>query len=139
MEVELEFGVGAPPHDVAALLMDFEGLPRWHPGIEGWALEGSGAGAVRTYRLGGNPHRERLDERDDRAIRYTILEGPLPLSEFHASYEVRDAEGGSRITWRAAFVVMPQLEPAMGQAAKLLQISTLELLKAHLECGVALV
>ena len=141
-KVMLSTDVEAAPEEVIALVLDFEGLHRWHPGIENFQCEGNDVGAIRSYTFGGNPYRERLDARepDHGAIRYTVLEGPLPIGEVDCRYQVSDnGESGAKIRWRADFFIGETMKDPMAQAVGLLQTATLELLKVRCETGQDLV
>ncbi len=66
-----------PAQRVWPVVSDFGALKRWNPAVLDCTLEGEGVGAVRTFATRAATVRERLDSRDDAAMRvsYTILSG----------------------------------------------------------------
>lgn len=136
-----EIVVESSADEVAARLLDFTGLHRWHPGLEDPTVEGSGIGAVRSYRFGGQRVRERLDAVDDgRGLAYTVLEGPLPITDLRARYELFELSGKTRVVWSAeGGVARPELADGMAGAAAALQDTSLRFLKIVTEEGVDLV
>ena len=89
------------------LFRDFGGIQRFSPGIEKVEVTGAGIGAVRTIRLpGGVSLQERLEAFDDRGrrLQYAIVGGPIPVSSYLATIEVKD-EGARtcRIDWSSQF------------------------------------
>jgi hypothetical protein len=83
---------------------DFIGL------IEGMGLpvevEGEGIGQTRKISMGPAPIVERLEERDEAAkkIVYSIVEGPLPVSNYVSTMQLSDAgEGRSKLVWSSTF------------------------------------
>ena len=82
--------IDAPVDAVWELTRDFDGLPKWHPGIVDSELEqGTGVGCVRHFTLkGGAKMREKLLALSDadRAVAYSILEtGMSPFFTSHRS------------------------------------------------------
>jgi len=85
------------------------GLDRWFPIITSCEVKGSGAGARRTCILdGGITLLEQIDSIDDQArvLKYSIVESPLPITDYKGRVEVRAAgQGRSSVTWSSAFGV----------------------------------
>jgi hypothetical protein len=133
MIVERHIDIAAPLADVAATVLDFEALGRWHPGVERFHVEGG----VRRYFLGGQSILERLDELDEDggAMSLTIVNGPLPVPEIGVRYAVEEGPkpGTTRVRWAATFSANKDLAEAFGLAASGMEQATLELLKAKLE------
>ncbi|GAA3356244.1 MULTISPECIES: SRPBCC family protein [Saccharopolyspora] len=104
--------VPAAADEVWALVRDFGGLPRWHPGIGSSEVE-SGAspaelGAVRRLVVGdGGVVRERLVGLDDaaRSCTYEITEGPFPVRSYRSTIRVLPitATGESFVEWYADY------------------------------------
>ena len=140
MRTTAEIVVASPIDEVAARLLDFTGLHRWHPGLEDLRVEGSGIGAVRSYLLGEHRFRERLDAVDDvRGLSYSILEGPLPVTNLSAQYELFGDAETTRVVWSAEGDTSPELAEGMALAAAALQRASLMFLKVVCEEGVDLV
>lgn len=140
MRSTTEIVVGSPIDQVAARLLDFTGLHRWHPGLEDVRVEGSGVGAVRSYLLGEHRFRERLDAVDDeRGLSYSVLEGPLPVTNLSARYELIGDAGATRVVWSAEGDAPAELAEGMAAAAAALQNASLMFLKIVCEEGVDLV
>jgi mxaD protein len=98
------------PDRVWAVVGDFLGIHRWHPGIKGTTLlegENKQPLAVRQLDLGeGQWLISELLEWDGprRALRYRILKSPLPFVNYVATYSVSATpNGGSVFTWKADF------------------------------------
>ena len=69
-------------------------------------LEGGGT-LRRLHLAGGGELVERLERRDDgaRVISYSIVQGPLPVADYHATLTVREADEGKACTveWTSEF------------------------------------
>lgn len=101
--------IRAPARDVWQLVGDFGALAKWHPAFAASVAEKRGDDTVRRLTLvNGGAILERLEERDDAARRcvYTIIEGPLPVTDYLACMQVRAAEDASSCTveWKAEFL-----------------------------------
>jgi hypothetical protein len=89
---------------VWAKIGDFCGIGKWHPAIEKCVL--SADGKQRTLSLrGGGTIVEKLEKRDDAAHSYTysIVEGPLPVTNYTSTISVAAAGTGSTITWSGKY------------------------------------
>ena len=83
---------------------DFCGIAKWHPAIEKCVL--STDGKERTLSLkGGGTIVEKLEKRDDAAHSYTysIVSGPLPVTNYMSTISVASAGTGSTITWSGKY------------------------------------
>ena len=83
---------------------DFCGIGKWHPAIEKCVL--SADGKERTLSLkGGGTVVEKLEKRDDAAHSYTysIVSGPLPVTNYVSTISVAAAGAGSTITWSGKY------------------------------------
>ena len=103
-EVKVEGELGAGVDEVWKVVGDFVGL------IEGMGVpvesEGEGIGMTRKISMGPAPIVERLEERDDAAkkIVYSILEGPLPVSNYVSTMQLTEAGSGrTNLTWSSTF------------------------------------
>ena len=86
----------------------FAGLHDWHPAVEKTETEGEGVGSTRKLHLAGSGTIvEKLESRDDgeRVYSYSIIDSPLPVSNYHSTLRVRDdVDGkGSRLEWSSEF------------------------------------
>jgi len=107
VSVKVSERVEATADRVWDLFRDFGAVQRFSAGIEKVEVTGSGIGAVRTLGLpGGTSLQERLEAFDDRGrrLQYAIVAGPIPVSNYLATIEVRD-EGpqACRIDWSSHF------------------------------------
>ncbi|GAA4197805.1 SRPBCC family protein [Streptosporangium oxazolinicum] len=102
--------INASADEVWEYLRDFGNLAEWLPGITGCEIEDGGdsrPGAVRRMEGPGGTFRERLLTLDDtsRSATYTILESPLPVRDYRASYRVAPVTDSGRAfaEWSAVF------------------------------------
>jgi hypothetical protein len=89
--------VDAPASATWDLVGDPTSVPRWYPKYETADV----AGSQRVLRnADGGELVETLDDRDDDARRYaySVVSG-APVSSYHATFEVQEREGGSRVVW----------------------------------------
>jgi carbon monoxide dehydrogenase subunit G len=106
--IELHEEIEAPAAAAWERLSDFGGLAGWMPGVASCEVEGEGVGAVRRVGFpgGGGSVEERLESCDDaaRSLSYSILAGPLPVSDYLATIRVDEAgPGRCRVDWTARF------------------------------------
>ena len=87
----------------------FAAIGHWHPMMERVDTDGETKGSLRTLRLiGGAKLVERLEEVSptERLYRYSILESPLPISDYFAEIRVKDnGDGTSTVEWSSDFKV----------------------------------
>ena len=106
LEVTKSVDVAASPETVWKTIGGFCGIGDWHPVIEKCALSKKGGKDVRTLSLkGGGTIVEEEESRSDKKMdyTYTILEGPLPVTDYHSTLMVAKAGGGSKVTWKGTF------------------------------------
>jgi carbon monoxide dehydrogenase subunit G len=106
VNVKVSERVEASADQVWDLFRDFGGIQRFTSGFEKVEVSGSGIGAVRTITLpGGAALQERLEAFDDRGrkLQYAIVGGPIPVSNYLATIEVRDEGKACRIDWSSHF------------------------------------
>jgi carbon monoxide dehydrogenase subunit G len=104
--VKVSERVEASADRVWELFRDFGGIQRFTSGFEKVEVSGSGIGAVRTITLpGGAALQERLEAFDDRGrkLQYAIVGGPIPVSNYLATIEVKDEGKACRIDWSSHF------------------------------------
>lgn len=111
--------IDAPAAKVWERVRDFNALPRWHPRIRDSRIEnGEPAdkiGCVRDFHLqNGDRLREKLLGLSDYDMfcTYTILEGPMPLSNYIATLRLTPVSDGDRtfIEWTAEFDCAVEVE-----------------------------
>ena len=104
--------LSAPAQTVWQRVRDFNGLPRWHPRIRESRIEeglpADKVGCVRAFALqNGDRLREQLLALSDYDMfcTYSILESPMPLTEYVAPIRVTPITDGDRsfIEWSAEF------------------------------------
>lgn len=120
--------IDAPVAKVWSRIRDFNALPRWHPRIRESRIENGEpsdkVGCVRNFRLqNGDLIRERLLGLSDYDYfcTYSILESPMPLTDYIATLRLTPITDGDRTfaEWTAEFEATPdaatELVPQIGQ------------------------
>jgi len=99
----------------------------WHPAVVSTQLtinEAGGTRPVRTLVLdNGAKIMEQLQENSDatRVQRYTIVESPLPVSDYDAVIRVQPSgNGGSLVIWEARFRVIENTDTNAGTVTSLM-------------------
>jgi len=109
----------APSGKVWPVVRDFNGLPSWHPGIADSRIEdGKPAdqiGCIRAFSLrNGDRLREQLLGLSDHDLfqTYSILEAPMPLTDYVATLRLTPITDGDRtfIEWSAEFDCAVEVE-----------------------------
>lgn len=98
--------VAAPPAKVWQTIGDFCGIGNWHPAVEKCTPSEQDGMKVRTLSLkGGGTIKEEQVSRDDKVMTYTytILESPLPVSDYKSTLSVAPEGSGSKVTWSGTF------------------------------------
>ncbi len=104
--------IDAPAAKVWDKVRDFNALPRWHPRIRESRIENGEPpdkiGCVRDFRLqNGDRLREKLLGLSDYDMfcTYSILESPMPLTDYMATLRLTPVSDGNRtfIEWTAEF------------------------------------
>lgn len=116
--------IGAPADRVWERIRDFNGLSNWHPRIRDSriedALPADKIGCIRNFHLqNGDNLREQLLGLSDFDLFYTysILDSPMPLSEYIATLRLTPITDGQRcfIEWSAEFDCDAQHEDELVQ------------------------
>ncbi len=116
--------IDASADDVWARVRDFNGLPRWHPGIADSRIENDEpsdrVGCIRHFHTrDGGTIRERLLALSDYeyACTYEILESPMGVENYVATLELTPVTDGTRTfaEWHAEFDCAEGREPALVQ------------------------
>jgi hypothetical protein len=120
-KVEKEIVIEADPAKIWAIVKDFGNMQKWHPLVASDKLETKKDenGQDTTFRLltlkdGGTIY-ERLKSADDAdmKLKYEIIEGVLPVSDYNATMTVKAGPGAgqSTVTWMARFYRVYRLNP----------------------------
>lgn len=119
-EVHVSAVIEAPLEDTWRIVRDFNGLPKWLPGIKGSEIEGGGPadaiGAVRVMDVGmpDMKVREKLLALSDgeHSMTYSVLQGPLPLDDLVATIRMTPGpdDGTTLVEWSAEFTPRPASE-----------------------------
>ncbi|MEM9331450.1 MAG: SRPBCC family protein [Pseudomonadota bacterium] len=108
--------INASAENVWERIRDFNALPRWHPRIADSRIEEAApsdkVGCIRNFNLqNGDNIREQLLGLSDYDMYYTysILDSPMPLSEYIATIRLTPITDGSRCfaEWSAEFACDP--------------------------------
>ncbi len=106
LEVVRQATVAADAQTVWALVSDFGNIADWHPACSASLAETVGDAVHRTITVGDGARLiEKLDLKDDATmtLEYSIIEGPLPVSDYRSSLSVAANESGSTLTWSGRF------------------------------------
>lgn len=104
--------IGAPASQVWERVRDFNGLPRWLPAVRDSRIENAEPsdkiGCVRDFHLQNGDHlREKLLGLSDYDMfcTYSILESPMPLTDYVATLRLTPITDGDRTfaEWSAEF------------------------------------
>lgn len=110
--------IPAPTAKVWERVRDFNALPRWHPAIRESRIENGEpsdrVGCVRDFRLqNGDRIREKLLGLSDYDYfcTYSILESPMPLTDYIATLRLTPITDGDRsfAEWSAEFDCAPDV------------------------------
>lgn len=115
-KVEKEIVIKADPAKVWAMVKDFGGIHKWLPPVASTKVETKGEETFRTLTLkDGGTILERLKSSDDKdmKLKYEIVEGALPVTNYNATMTVKAGPGAGETTvvWLARFYRMYTLNP----------------------------
>ncbi len=120
-KVEKEVVIKADPAKVWDLIKDFGNMQKWHPAVESDKLETKNDenGDPATYRLltlkGGGTIYEKLRSADDKdmVLKYEIVEGVLPVTDYYSKISVTAGPGAGEttVTWMGRFYRVYRLNP----------------------------
>ncbi|MCE9633740.1 MAG: SRPBCC family protein [Methylophilales bacterium] len=115
-KVEKEIVIKADPAKVWAMVKDFGGIHKWLPPVASTKVETKGEDTFRTLTLkDGGTILERLKSSDDKdmKLKYEIVEGVLPVTNYNATMTVKAGPGAGETTvvWLARFYRMYTLNP----------------------------
>jgi hypothetical protein len=105
--VSMTTDLGAPADLIWDLVGRFNALGEWHPLVQKSTTTGKAEGATRALKLAtGGTLVERLEHVSDaeRVYRYSIVDGPLPVTDCAAEIRVRDrGDGTASVEWSCSF------------------------------------
>lgn len=106
LEASKTVDVAASPEKVWQTIGNFCGIANWHPAIsECTPGEQNGKPTRHLSLKGGGTIDEEQTARSDSKMRYsyTILQSPLPVSDYHSTISVKKKGNGSEVTWMGTF------------------------------------
>ena len=103
-EVSRTITLNAALDDVWGLIGNFQGLADWHPAAESVAKEDvDGAEHRRIALKGGGEIFEKLLDHGGGSYSYSIIESPLPVTDYVSTISAAEFEGKTLVTWGATF------------------------------------
>jgi mxaD protein len=108
--------IKAPPAKVWTVIGDFNGMPKWHPAVKSSKVESKGGNTFRllTLKDGGTIYERLKDKNDaDMRLKYEIVEGVLPVSDYYAVLSVKPGANAneSTVEWMGRFYRKYKLNP----------------------------
>lgn len=103
-KISMSTDLNASADQVWKMIGGFNALPDWHPAVEKSEL--TQEGQTRTLSLaGGGTIVEKLEKVDDgaRTYTYSIVDSPLPVSNYTATIKVSGEGDNSTIEWSSEF------------------------------------
>lgn len=119
-KVKVSGTINAPADKVWKLVGNFSELDTFVEAVSNCTSAGSGTGTVRTLTLeDGGKVKEKLDslDHDKRTLTYSILDSPMPITNYTGTMQVRELEDGqSEFTWSSTFETAEGAEDDMQSA-----------------------
>ncbi|MGI9492977.1 MAG: SRPBCC family protein [Geminicoccaceae bacterium] len=106
LELSESADVAASPSDAWAAIAEFCSIKDWHPVIAECEQFEQDGKTMRTLTTGdGGELLEELNNMDDTgmAMTYSIIESPLPISDYVSTIGVTESGDGATITWSSEF------------------------------------
>ena len=131
--------IPAPVGRVWEYVRDFNGLPKWFPGVTDSHIEAgiavNQAGCIRNFGLEGGPRmREQLLALSDQdhVCNYKMVEGPLPVANYVATLRLSSSDGnGTLAELTSQFDVSPAQEKEIVSLLTRTYNGAFEFLKKH--------
>ena len=134
--------IAAPLERVWQYVRDFNSLPKWFPGVTDSHIEpgvaANQAGCVRNFGLEGGPRiRERLLALSDpdHACEYTMIECPLPITNYAATLRLSASGSGTLVEIASRFDTPPAQEKEIVGMLTTTYRGAFEMLKKHFGQG----
>ena len=134
--IKRKITINASPDAIWKVAGDFAGIAEWHPAIASIKMVEGEKEPRRILTLAdGAIVDERLIELDDAKYThtYTILDSPIPLTNYLATISVQPEGGQSRVIWSATYDPNPGGEATCEEIVSQVFESGLEALKQQLE------
>lgn len=109
IQVKERVELPVPPGKAWDAIKDFGAMQAWHPAVatdEITSGKGNNRGTVRVLTTkDGARITEQLLHYQPKAYSYTyrIVDGPLPVTDYVSTLQVRASKGGSVVTWNSHF------------------------------------
>ncbi len=118
LSVKEKVELSVPPEKAWAVIKDFDGWQNWHPAIASTEItsgKGNTHGTVRVLTTkDGAKITERLERYQPKAFSYTyrITDGPLPVTDYVSTIQVKASKSGSVVNWSSHFKAKEGTEDA---------------------------
>lgn len=97
--------IAVAPDTLWEKIGDFCAISTWHPAVANCEIQSAEAGKFRILTLqDGGIIKERHSGNKPTGYMYSITEGPLPVKNYNARFELEKKDDGSLITWTASFL-----------------------------------
>lgn len=115
-KVDKSIVIKAEPAKVWAIVKDFGGIHKWHPGVASTKVEKKGNDTFRllTLKSGGTVYNKLRSADDaDMKMRYEIVESSLPVADYNAFMTVKPGPnaGETTVNWVGRFYRVYKLNP----------------------------
>ena len=105
LEVSKSMTINASLDSVWEYAGDFCAISVWHPAVETCEIAEEEGVTYRMLTLGdGAQLKERHDGDTANGYSYTIVEGPLPVSDYSSSFMVEGDDVSATINWSSTFM-----------------------------------
>ena len=135
VDVSREIVVNAPASEVWESVGAFCSIGTWYPGIDS-CTEETMDGAVHRKLVtadGAEFLEKHMDAGSDMAYGYAIIEGPLPVKDYEAVFEVKDNGDSSTIVWSSSFASDGASDEEAAEVVAGIYEAGLDAIKARIE------
>jgi hypothetical protein len=115
-KVQESVTINVPPAKAWALVKDFGAVHKWLPAIATTKVEKKGKDTFRTltFKAGGGVYEKlRLIDNEAKKIKYEIIEGDVPFTDYNSYIKVRKGKNDNEsiVQWTARFYRTYKLNP----------------------------
>ena len=104
VEVHQMLTVKGAPDAVWQKVGDFCAIKDWHPAVKACVVSEEGGVTFRTLTLpDGGAIKEKLLEKTDTSYSYEIIESPLPVQNYRATFSIMGHGDATMIDWKSTF------------------------------------